>query len=307
MKKWLYVAPVALLMFACGGENEPVEEPLVLESAEDRLGYVLGSLSAQQIMGNGSVSDKLNKDLLVEGFNMNLNEKDCSECDEVMVKLFGPYYQDFDTTHIDEGSKCIGRQSASRFYQDMIRMQGLSQINLDMVKEGFKHGVNKTDTLIEEKERRDMVGNFIMDLNVIAGDKMLAEARKIPGAQVFDNGIVLVTLEEGKGGMPAENDDVQVEYILTNAYGDTIESSFLARQMGQATEPIAFNLNGVISGWGFVLPKMKKGGKYRTYIPYEMAYGEQNGKESLCFYIELLNYGPAGTLAKPQMPMGTPQ
>lgn len=307
MKKWLYVTPLLLLFYGCGGEETPVEEPLVLETPEDRLGYVLGALNAQSIVNSGSRSEDLNKDMLIAGFNMNLNDTDCSECTDIMIKFLGPYYQDFDTTYVDEGSKCIGRQSANGFYRDMVRMGGLKMVNLDMVKAGFRHGINKTDTLITEMERREMVGKFIMELNVLAGDKMMEKATKIPGAVVHDNGIVMTTIEDGKGGMPKETDDVQVEYILTNAYGDTIESSFLAKKMSGTTEPVAFNLNGVIPGWSYILPKMKKGGKYRVYIPWEMAYGEQAGKESLCFYIELLNYGPAGSLAKPQMPMGNPQ
>jgi hypothetical protein len=46
--------------------------------------------------------------------------------------------------------------------------------------------------------------------------------------------------------------------------------------------------------------KMKKGGKYRVYIPWNLAYGEQMGKESLCFLIELIDYAPEGTFVKPQ-------
>jgi len=308
MKKWLYMLPVALILFACGNDEEVVEEePLVLESASDRLGYVLGALNAQSIMSSGSRSAELNKEKLIEGFNMNLNNKDCSECDEILIKFLGPYYQDFDTTYLDKGSECIGRQSGSGFYRDMTRMGGLKGVNLEMVKAGFKHGIYKTDTLIEEGERRQMVGDFIMDLNVTAGNKMLEKAAKIPGVQVFDNGVVMATLEEGKGGSPTALDDVQVEYILTNAYGDTIQSSFVLKQMQNLTEPLSFNLTGVYPGWTFALPKMKKGGKYRLYLPWQLGQGEQGGKESLCFYIELLNFGPAGSYVKPELPMGSPQ
>lgn len=307
MKKWLFAMPLLWALSGCGEAEEVKEEPLNLETAEDRLGYVLGSLNAQSIINGGSRSAELDKEAMIEGFISNLNEKDCSECEEIIKKFLGPYYQDFDTNYLEAGSKCIGRQSGFGFYRDMKRMGGLDKINLEMVKAGFKHGIHKTDTLIEEAERRQMVGDFIMSLNTAAGNKMLENAKKIPGAQSFDNGIVIQTIEEGKGGSPGPNDDVQVEYILTNGYGDTIESSFMAKQMNPEAEPIAFNLNGVIPGWGFAFPKLKKGGKYRLYIPWDLAYGEQGGKESLCFYVELLNYGPAGTLAKPQMPEGMPQ
>src|SRR3989338_4860533 len=284
MRKWLYMLPVAMILFACCNEEEVVEEePLVLESASDRLGYVLGALNAQSIMSSGTRSAELNKEKLIEGFNMNLNNKDCSECDEILIKFLGPYYQDFDTTYLDKGSECIGRQSGNGFYRDMNRMGGLKNVNLEMVKAGFKHGIYKTDTLIEEGERRQMVGDFIMGLNVIAGDKMLEKAAKIPGVQVFDNGVILATLEEGKGGSPTAMDDVQVEYILTNAFGDTIQSSFVLKQMQNLTEPLSFNLTGVYPGWTFALPKMKKGGKYRLYLPWQLGRGEKGGRDFLFF------------------------
>jgi FKBP-type peptidyl-prolyl cis-trans isomerase FklB len=304
MKKWLFAMPLLWALTGCGETEEVVEEPLVLETSEDRLGYVLGSLNAQSILNSGIPMDQVDKDAIIEGFIENLNEKDCSECQDILMKFLGPYGTDLDTNFRYEGSKCFGRQSAFGFYKDIKRMGGMDKLNLEMVKAGFKHGVNKTDTLIEEKERRQMVGDFIMGLNMAAGNKMMDGAKKLSGAQSFDNGVVIVTLEEGKGGSPGVNDDVQVEYILTNAYGDTIESSFMRKEMDPAAEPVAFNLNGVIPGWGFSFPKLKKGGKYRLFIPWDLAYGEQGGKESLCFYVELLNYGPAGTLAKPQMPAG---
>jgi FKBP-type peptidyl-prolyl cis-trans isomerase len=67
-------------------------------------------------------------------------------------------------------------------------------------------------------------------------------------------------------------------------------------------EPVPLQLDGgVIPGWSYVLPKMKKGGKYKIYIPWELAYGIEGGKESLCFDIELIDSAPAGTFVKPQM------
>lgn len=307
MKKWLFILPVALTLFSCDGEKEVKEEPLVLESFEDRLGYVLGALNAKSILESGPRTGELNKEMLIEGFCSSLNEGDCSDCDEVLLKFLGPYYQDFDTTYIDEGSKCVGRQNGNAFYKDMVRMGGVTRMNMEMVKAGFKHGVHKTDSLIAEADRREMIGSFVVDLNVLAGDKMMSTANKLAGVQKFDNGIVMQVIEEGKGGMPGATDDVEVEYILTNAFGDTVQSSLARKKMTGVDEPVALSLDGgVIPGWTFALPKMKKGGKYRVYIPWQMAYGEQ-AKESLCFYIELVNYGPKGSLYTPQPQMGGPQ
>ena len=303
MRKWLIIIAPLALNFACG-DNTEVEESLELEDFSDRMGYVLGSLNAESIMQSGDKMNDLNKEMLIEGFNENFNEKDCKDCDEVIKQLFGPYFQDFDTAFVDAGSKCLGRKTGSIFYSDMLRMGGLERIDIDMVKIGFKHGVNASDTLIDEATKRTMIQDFIADLNVLNGDKMLEKAKSIDGAEVFENGIVMLTIEEGNGSYPGPTDDVEVEYILTSSLGDTIQSSYEMKKMSGSTDPVALSLNGgVIPGWSYALPKMKQGGKYRIYVPWGLAYGEQGGKESLCFLIELINHGPEGTLLKKQAPV----
>lgn len=305
MRKWLFIAPLSLL-FACGDSETPaVVEEVNLDDYADRIGYVLGALNAESIMQSGGKMNELNKELLIEGFGENLSDKDCSDCDDVLLGLFGPYGQDFDTTKIDAGSSCIGRITGFRFYTDMLGMGGLEKINLDKVKIGFQHGVYDADTLIDESEKRTMVQNFLVDINSMNGERMISAAKNEPGAQVFDNGVVLFTLEEGNGEYPGATDDVEVEYILTNAVGDTVQSSYEMKKTNPAAGPVYLSLNGgVIPGWSFVIPKMRVGGKARAYIPWNLAYGEQGGKESLCFFIELKGFGPQGTLLKqqPQMP-----
>lgn len=301
MRKWLFIAPLSLL-FACGDSEAPVVvEEINLDEYSDRIGYVLGSLNAESILQSGGKMNELNKELLIEGFGNNLSDKDCSDCDDVIMGLFGPYGQDFDTTKIDAGSTCIGRLTGFRFYTDMVGMGGLDKINMEMVKVGFRHGMFESDTLIDETEKRTMVQNFIADVNSLNGEKMIEAAKNEPGAQVFDNGIVMFTLEEGKGAYPDPTDDVEVEYILTNAFGDTVQSSFEMKKANPDAGPVYLSLNGgVIAGWSFVIPKMKVGGKARAYIPWNLAYGEQGGKESLCFFIELKGKGPGGSLVKQQ-------
>lgn len=302
------MAPFALLM-ACGDSKPTAEEEVVnLESFEDRIGYALGSINAESMINGGIPQfDRLNKEMMSKGFDENLNTTDCSDCEATLLDLYGPYYQDFDSTHVDAGSTCMGRTTAFAFYRDMERMGGLDKINLDLVKVGFRHALNDKDTLIDEAQKREMIQNFILDLNVASGDKMMEAAKQEAGVEVFENGIVMKVIEEGTGGMPGATDDVEVEYILTSSIGDTIQSSYQMKQMTGKTDPVALSLDGgVIPGWSFALPKMKKGGKYQLWIPWNLAYGEQGGKQALSFMIELVNYGPKGTLftPQPQVPQG---
>ena len=65
-------------------------------------------------------------------------------------------------------------------------------------------------------------------------------------------------------------------------------------------DAVALKLDGgVVPGWPYVVPKMKKGGKYRVYIPWHIAYGEQMGRESLYFEIDLVDYAKSSDFVKP--------
>ena len=308
MKKFLMFFVAAIALSACGGDKEEVQEEVVeLKDFKDRLSYVLGSVNAKSIVGQEDPNvARLDMNLVAKGFESNLNDNMPDGCEETLMKLFGPYYQDFDSTYAAEGAECLGKLTAYAFYRDMKSLGGLEKIDLKMVVSGFRHGLMKKDTLVADAEKQSILQNFIMDLNVTNGKKMMAEAKKKPGVQVFENGIVMEVIQEGKGGNPGATDDVKVEYILTSATGDTIQSSYDMKKTNGSTESVALKLNGgVIPGWSYALPKMKKGGKYRLWVPWELAYGEQMGKESLCFFIELVDYAKEGTFVKPE-PMADP-
>ena len=299
---------VGFVLFACSSEEKTAEEKVEFKTSKERLSYVLGVMNARTIIGTQDANiARLDMEEIAKGFNSNLSMNDPKECESILKKLFGPNFQDFDSTYAKEGANCLGKLTGFAFYKDIRKMGGIGEVDLNMAKIGFRHGLLKKDTLIAEAEKQRILQNFITDLNVKNGTAMMTKAKQIKGAQVFDNGIVMQVVKEGTGGSPTAKDDVKVEYILTSALGDTIQSSYAMKKQSGSKEPVALKLDGgVIPGWTFIVPKMKKGGKYRVYIPWNLAYGEQMGKESLCFLIELLDYAPAGSFVKPQ-PQTTPQ
>lgn len=305
MIKYLIIG-LAAGMVACSsdGNDNLVAEKVDFKNAKDSLSYCLGAEQAKMITQSGDPNlDKLDFDAIIDGFNQGLtmNESELSsECRDALMKLYGPYGQDFDSTAVGPGSLCIGKMAGSVFANGWKKKEAMDQINLDMAKIGFRHGLNVMDTLIEQAPRMLLVSEFAKGINTKAGDKMMANAKGLPNTMVMENGIVIQTLEAGKGGSPAMTDDVVADYTLTNAYGDTIESSVLMRQQRPDMPVPAFNLQGVIQGWTQAFPNLKKGGKYRLFIPWNLAYGAQGGYESLCFLIDFQNYGPQGTLAKAQ-------
>jgi len=302
MLKILYISTLLVLITACG-TKEDTPKKLEFKNSKDELSYILGAINAKTIVSSGESSfTNLDKEELVKGFNENLNATPADDCLPELKKLFGPTYQDFNKKYVKSGSRCMGKMTGHAFYTDIKKLGGLNLVNFEMVKKGYADGLYFKDTVMPEQKMRKIMQDFMVNLNVKNGEKMLSKAREISNAKVFENGIVMLTIKEGKGNFPNPTDDVKVHYILMSALGDTIQNSYTMKNKEGKSDPVALQLDGgVIPGWSYALPKMKKGGKYKLYIPWELAYGIQGGKESLCFDIELLETAPSGSFVKPQM------
>lgn len=311
MKKLIYVAFVLPLLFACG--EEKTEEVIELKTFKDKLSYTLGADHAKAISeANDPNFGKYDLEAIVKGFEEGLKsngngfEKDCQT---TLKNMFGETGRSFDAKYAKEGSECIGKVSGVFFKNGWEARKALSQLDLKMVAIGFKQGLNKVDTLIKQQEQVTIIQNFIFDLNKMNGVKFMEKASKMPNAKATKSGLVIQTLQDGTGGSPLAGDDILTHYILMNANGDTLQSSY---EMVKITkQPLqAFSLNNMIAGWQEAFPLLKKGGKYKLYVPYHLAYGEQGmfnpqmntydiqPFESLQFYVELLNYGKPGSLVK---------
>lgn len=291
----------SVLLLSCNTQEKPYK--VTFKNQKDKLSYVLGAINAKTIVNSGTDAfNKLDKEQVIVGFNQNLNGTPAQECLKTLQLLFGPTYQDFNAKYLKSGSLCMGKMSGYAFYYDIRKLRALDKVNFEMVKKGFEDGLYKRDTsVLKENSMRFMMNEFITGLNVENGKKMMEKAKKIPGVSMLEGGIVMQTIQAGTGANPSPTDDVKVHYILTSALGDTIQSSYKGDGKGNV-EPIPLALNGgVIPGWSIAIPKMKVGGKYRIYIPWNLAYGEQQGKESLCFFVELIATGKEGSMVKPQM------
>lgn len=306
MKNLLLIGLIPVLLFgftSCGDdESEMVAEVIDFKNNKEKLSYAFGVESAVGLFKDGKF-DALDKTQLIEGFDSNLSATPPTDCEATMQKFLGPQGQDFDTTYLKEGSKCIGRFMAFEFYSQMTQLNELNEIDLAMVKKGFFQGVYEQDTVnLSVVDRTQIITEFGKKLEnkfyaeIDAKDKIFwADVMTKPGVeQIGQTGIYLETIKKGSGGKPDATMDFEANYILTNALGDTLESSYVAGA------PLKMNLSGVIAGWREGFPAMNKGGKYRLYVPYEKAYkggNPQAPQGALCFFVELINFGPAGTLA----------
>lgn len=292
---------VHLFHFGVSAQNERVK----LKTFNDSVSYVLGVESAVGIFNSDEKFEALDKAQLVTGFQTNLHNIDASDCAETIQEFLGPQALEFNTAYLKEGSLCIGRMSGYYFYTQMIQLDQLSNIDFDLVKLGFKQGAyEKYEKHLSYDQCAQVIQRFskILEANFLSDieerDQIFwKDVLSKPNLeQIGETGIYFETIKQGTGGKPTIDSDIEAHYILTNALGDTLESSYAAGKS------LKINLGSVISGWREGFPALKKGGKYRLFVPYEKAYKNGNSQApqgALCFYIEFINFGKSGTLTKP--------
>jgi peptidylprolyl isomerase len=118
--------------------------------------------------------------------------------------------------------------------------------------------------------------------------KFLEENKKRPGVVTTASGLQYEVMKKGSGSVsPKATDKVEVHYHGTLIDGQIFDSSV---NRGKTS---SFGLNQVIPGWTEGLQLMKEGDKFKFYIPYNLAYGEQargatiKGFSTLIFEVEL--------------------
>lgn len=121
------------------------------------------------------------------------------------------------------------------------------------------------------------------------GEAFLAENAKNDNIVVLESGLQYEVIEEGNGDKPSAESVVSTHYHGTLIDGTVFDSSV---ERGQ---PAEFPVNRVIAGWTEALQLMPTGSKWRLYIPYHLAYGEQGAGgmigpyQALVFDVELLD------------------
>jgi peptidylprolyl isomerase len=124
-------------------------------------------------------------------------------------------------------------------------------------------------------------------LNQEKGSAFLAENAKKDGVKTTASGLQYEVLQSGSGEThPTASSTVRVHYHGTLIDGTVFDSSV------ERGETISFPLNRVIPGWTEGVQLMKKGDKFRFFIPSNLGYGNRSaGKipagSTLIFDVEL--------------------
>lgn len=135
--------------------------------------------------------------------------------------------------------------------------------------------------------------------NIEAGQKFLKENANNKSVQVTSTGLQYLCKKKGNGKRPslhagekgAKPDLVKVHYTGKLINGKVFDSSV------QRGTPLTFRIDQVIPGWTEGLQLMDEGSTYMLYIPYNLAYGEQQAGDippgsALIFEVELLEINP---------------
>lgn len=93
----------------------------------------------------------------------------------------------------------------------------------------------------------------------------LVQNARASGVVTTESGLQYKVLEEGTGASPTTSDIALVGYKGTLLDGTVFDEN------PQAPMPV----DGVVPGFSEGLQKMKKGGKYRLWIPAALGYGDQ--------------------------------
>lgn len=172
--------------------------------------------------------------------------------------------------------------------QNLVSM-GAKEINIEDFSQAISDVIEGNKTKISHAEARDIVNAFFQEIaqkanadNIQQGKVFLEENKKRANIITLDSGLQYEILKDGNGKSPSMNDQVQCHYEGTLIDGTLFDSSI---KRGQ---PAVFGVNQVIAGWTEALQLMKEGAKWRLYIPFNLAYGEQGAGESIPPYSTLV-------------------
>ncbi|MCL6416203.1 FKBP-type peptidyl-prolyl cis-trans isomerase [Aestuariirhabdus sp. Z084] len=196
----------------------------------------------------------------------------------------------------DEGrvSYGIGRQMG-----DQLRDNSFDGVDIALVQRGLGDAFNGVESAVSNQDLQaafQVISEKVREAQAeqhkelaAEGEQFLTENAKRDEVIVLESGLQYEVLEMGEGEKPVLNSTVRTHYHGSLVNGTVFDSSV---ERGQ---PAEFPVSGVISGWTEALQLMPTGSKWRLYVPYQLAYGEQGSQgaippfAALIFEVQLLD------------------
>ena len=177
-----------------------------------------------------------------------------------------------------------------------LAQMGAKDLNADDFAQAIKDVIAGVELKVNNQEAQSLVQQFFAEqeerqraamaeagkASRKAGEDFLAENAKKENIVTLPSGLQYTVIKEGNGAKPLATDRVKCHYEGTLTNGQVFDSSY------RRGEPAVFPLNGVIPGWTEGVQLMKEGAKYRFFIPYNLAYGEQGAGQAIPPYAALI-------------------
>ena len=171
---------------------------------------------------------------------------------------------------------------------EQLKSNPFEGLSLDAVLDGLSDAFNGQASQVDTDTLRNAFGEIHQRMQaakaeqskavIEEGNAYLAKNAERDEVTVTESGLQYEIIEAGEGGKPAADSTVRVHYHGTLIDGSVFDSSY---KRGQ---PAEFPVNGVIRGWTEALQLMPVGAKWKLYIPYDLAYGEQGAGDRPLLY-----------------------
>ena len=311
MKKVLFCALVAAtaLFSACGGKQQSTPTGN-LKDEVDSLSYAVGlaqSPTPEQIkdylMQAGS--DSAFVDAFFKGLKEGMNTADDKKALAYQLGM---------QSGIQLKTRLFPQVEGQVFAGDSTK-----HLSAKNVLAGMVDGKNNVSVLIIGKDtlHREQAGVYMQQklqmMSRKANEKLygaakkkneafIAKIAKTAGVKALPGGVYYKEIKAGNGATPKATQVCEVSYEGRLIDGKVFDSS--------QDKTVKFPANQVIKGWTIALTNMKVGSEWEVYIPWNLAYGDQEQGpippySALVFKINLVSVTDAPAQpAAPQMQMG---
>lgn len=194
-------------------------------------------------------------------------------------------------TQADSVSYAIGVSVGTNLKQG-----GFEGLNIDLISMGMNAAMKGEPTAIDGAKANQIIQDYMSAAQAKKGAaakekgaKFLAENKTKKGIVTLPSGLQYEVIKTGTGPKPLATDKVKVHYHGTFIDGTVFDSSV------QKGKPIEWPVNQFVKGWTEALQLMNTGSKWKIYLPYDLAYGEQGSPpqigpyETLVFELELID------------------
>lgn len=286
MKKLTIMAATAIAasaLFSCGG-NTPKPS---LKNDIDTVSYAIGMAQTQGLMPYLANAKGVDTTMIAE-FIQGLTDAVNAGEDKKKAAYFAGIE--------------IGQQIAGQAFKGINGMlfgdDSTQTISTNNFMAGFISAITGKDQRMTIKEADSTAQAMVETIKARTMEKKYGEAKKKnedflaenkgkEGVVTLPSGVQYKILKEGKGAIPADTSNVEVNYEGKLIDGTVFDSSL------ERGKPATFAVNQVIAGWQEVLKMMPVGSEWEIYIPQDKAYGSRETGNippfsTLIFKVELL-------------------